>query len=187
MLCRQEDHHRPADRRLLHHHRCGRRQHQDCAAPISFAVPTTSPGMRLDQAIADFNELTRSTLEHAGFVNRGEPAPQGRTRPCHRRSRPRHRYQANQCVRWSNRGITESDKGDPDRAIADYNQAIRLNSRDAWYFNNRGNSYGDKRRFRACIGRLQSGDRAQSEIRPRLLQPQQSLARQGQPTPLFDD
>ena len=44
---------------------------------------------------------------------------------------------------WFNRGITYSDKGDPEHAIADYNQAIRLNSRDAWYYNNRGNSYGD--------------------------------------------
>ena len=135
----------------------------------------------IDQAIADFNELIKiDPGSSAAFVNRGEAwrrkgeldlaiADLDRAIAIKRTS----------ASAWFNRGITYSDKGDPDRAIADYNQAIRLNSRDAWYFNNRGNAYNDKRRFRACIGRLQSGDRAQPEIRTRLLQPQQSLAKTG--------
>jgi tetratricopeptide (TPR) repeat protein len=45
---------------------------------------------------------------------------------------------------YSNRGIKYKRKGDIDRAIADYDQAIRLNRRFAAAFYNRGNSYAFK-------------------------------------------
>lgn len=45
---------------------------------------------------------------------------------------------------YNNRGNAYRDKGAPDRAIADYNEAIRLDPRDALAYNNRGNAYGDK-------------------------------------------
>ena len=48
-------------------------------------------------------------------------------------------------------------KQDYDRAIADYNEAIRLNPKDAIYYANRGNSYArkqdDDRAMAVCTGR----------------------------------
>ena len=44
-------------------------------------------------------------------------------------SQPRHAY---------------GDKGENDRAIADYNEAIRLDPKYAAAYNNRGNAYRDK-------------------------------------------
>ena len=43
-----------------------------------------------------------------------------------------------------NRGIAWRRKGDLDRAIADYDQAIKLNPRFSVAFNNRGNAFDDK-------------------------------------------
>jgi lipoprotein NlpI len=43
-----------------------------------------------------------------------------------------------------NRGIAYFDKGDHDRAIQDYTQALRLNPNFAAAFNNRGNAYAAK-------------------------------------------
>ena len=45
---------------------------------------------------------------------------------------------------FHNRANAYSDKGDKDRAIADYNEAIRLDPKDARAFNNRGTAYSDK-------------------------------------------
>ena len=45
---------------------------------------------------------------------------------------------------YNNRGIAYRKKGNPDRAIADYNKAIELNPNDAEAYNNRGNAYADK-------------------------------------------
>ena len=42
------------------------------------------------------------------------------------------------------RGIVYADKGDRDRAIADYNEALRLNPKQAFAFYNRGLEYADK-------------------------------------------
>jgi Flp pilus assembly protein TadD len=44
---------------------------------------------------------------------------------------------------YNNRGIAYADKRDYDRAIADYNQAIRLNPNSSAY-NNRGAAYYNK-------------------------------------------
>lgn len=43
-----------------------------------------------------------------------------------------------------NRGLAYQDKGDNDRAIQDYDQAIRLNPSYADAFSNRGNTYAAK-------------------------------------------
>ena len=45
---------------------------------------------------------------------------------------------------YNNRGAGHSINGDHDAAIADYNQAIRLNGRDFMYFRNRGDSWQSK-------------------------------------------
>ena len=47
----------------------------------------------------------------------------------------------NLAVAFTNRGLAYNKKGQWDRAIADYSEAIRLKSDDARIFNNRGNAY----------------------------------------------
>src|SRR4029077_11704670 len=45
---------------------------------------------------------------------------------------------------YCNRGNAHHDKGDTDRAITDYNEAIRLDPKFAFAYNNRGSAYHDK-------------------------------------------
>jgi tetratricopeptide (TPR) repeat protein len=45
---------------------------------------------------------------------------------------------------YHNRGQAYFFKGDNDRAIADYNQAVRLNPKDSVAYANRGNAYSNK-------------------------------------------
>src|SRR5215475_13707538 len=45
---------------------------------------------------------------------------------------------------YTNRGIAYRAKGEPDRAIADYDKAIWLNPKFADAYNGRGNAYDDK-------------------------------------------
>ena len=47
----------------------------------------------------------------------------------------------NLAVAFTNRGLAYKRKGQWDRAIADYSEAIRLKSDDAQVFNNRGNAF----------------------------------------------
>lgn len=48
---------------------------------------------------------------------------------------------SNLAVAFNNRGLAYKNKGQWDRAIADYSESIRLNPDDAQVFNNRGNAY----------------------------------------------
>ena len=50
----------------------------------------------------------------------------------------------NLAVAFTNRGISYKRKGQWDRAIADFSEAISLKSDDAHVFNNRGNAYYSK-------------------------------------------
>ena len=63
------------------------------------------------------------------------------------------------------------DKGDFDRAVADYNEAIRLDPKYALAYYNRGNAYYRQGRPRPRHRRLQRGDPTRPEIRLRLQQP----------------
>ena len=51
----------------------------------------------------------------------------------------------------TNRGVEWHNKGENDRAIADYDQAIRLDPKDAGSFNNRGYAYFSKREYDRAI------------------------------------
>src|SRR5438477_10043037 len=50
----------------------------------------------------------------------------------------------NRRLAYDNRGIAWHFKGDNDRAIADYTEAIRLNPKDALAYDNRGTAWRDK-------------------------------------------
>lgn len=52
---------------------------------------------------------------------------------------------------FNNRGSAYKDRGDYDRAIADFNQAIRLDPKDATAFSNRGMAYGRKGQYDRAI------------------------------------
>ena len=53
---------------------------------------------------------------------------------------------------YYNRGLAHYAKGEFDRAIADYNEAIRLNPRYATAFNNRGLAWSSKKNYDNAIG-----------------------------------
>lgn len=55
--------------------------------------------------------------------------------------------QASLAVTYMNRGVEWRHKGEDDRAMADYNQAIQLNPNDAMTYNDRGNVWVDKGDF----------------------------------------
>ena len=52
---------------------------------------------------------------------------------------------------YNNRGIAYSNKGQYDRAIQDYDQALRLNPSDADAYHNRGNAYANKGQYDRAI------------------------------------
>ena len=106
-----------------------------------------------DKAIADYNEAIRldPKMRHA-FNNRGhrlvrqEGVRQGdrrlqRGHPARSRSTP---------SAYNNRGRL-GDKKEYDKAIADYNEAIRLDPKYAGAFNNRGNAWYDKKEYDKAI------------------------------------
>ncbi len=49
------------------------------------------------------------------------------------------------------RGLSWAEKKEYDRAIADYNEAIRLNPQDAGFFNSRGDAWLDKKDYDRAI------------------------------------
>jgi tetratricopeptide (TPR) repeat protein len=59
--------------------------------------------------------------------------------------------QSNLAVSFVDRGIAYKDKGEIDRAIHDYDEAIRLKPDDATAFHNRGNAYKAKREVDRAI------------------------------------
>ncbi|MFH1189116.1 MAG: tetratricopeptide repeat protein [Candidatus Omnitrophota bacterium] len=52
---------------------------------------------------------------------------------------------------YNNRGVAYEERGDIDRAIADYDRAIELSPNYADAYNNRGNAYGEKGDFGRAI------------------------------------
>jgi lipoprotein NlpI len=50
----------------------------------------------------------------------------------------------NQAINYGNRGKAYEDKGEDDRAIADYNTAIGINPKNPTFYNNRGIAYRHK-------------------------------------------
>ena len=63
---------------------------------------------------------------------------------------------------FNNRGVAYRLKGDHERAIADYGQAIKLNAKFAAAYNNRGVAYDAQRRLRPRHCGLRAGAEAQA-------------------------
>ena len=121
-----------------------------------------------DRAIADFNEAIRldPKLRHRLQQPRRRVPQQGRLRPRHRRLQRGDPARSEQRHPPTTIAATPMHaKGDYDRAIADYNEAIRLNPKYALAYTNRGNAWRQQGRLRPRHRRLQRGDPAQSEIR----------------------
>jgi tetratricopeptide (TPR) repeat protein len=58
---------------------------------------------------------------------------------------------SNLAIAFTNRGNAYNYKGEYDRAIQDFDQAIRLHPNDAYAFNGRGNAYNDKGDYDTAI------------------------------------
>ena len=61
------------------------------------------------------------------------------------------------------RGTVYAAKGEYDRAITDYDQAIHINPDDQYVFISRGDAYGAIRELRSCHCRLQLRDPDRSD------------------------
>ena len=70
----------------------------------------------------------------------------------------------NLAVAFTNRGLAYKRKGQWDRAIADYSEAIRLKSDDAQVFNNRGNAYYYKGQLDRAIKDYDDAIRLQPDL-----------------------
>jgi tetratricopeptide (TPR) repeat protein len=57
----------------------------------------------------------------------------------------------NLSVAYNDRGLAFRRRGDPDRSIADFGEAMRLRPKDATHFYNRGLAYGDKKELDRAI------------------------------------
>ncbi|MBD2542408.1 MULTISPECIES: serine protease [Planktothricoides] len=94
---------------------------------------------KLDRAIADFNEAIRINSEYAeAYNNRGLAYYRQGKLPEYASA-------------YYNRGLAYSDQGKLDQAIADYNQAIRINPELALAYNNRGLAYSDQGKLDQAI------------------------------------
>ena len=69
----------------------------------------------------------------------------------------------NLAIAYFNRGIAYQNKGDHAKAIAEFNQSIKLNASDPAAYRNRGYSYCADRRVRPRHRRLQSDHQAQAD------------------------
>ena len=65
----------------------------------------------------------------------------------------------NLAIAYNNRGGAWSEKGDHDKAIADFTQAIELNPLYADAYRNRGNAWNDKGELRQSHRELRQGDK----------------------------
>ena len=105
----------------------------------------------------------------------GDGVPQPRRRRSASRARPtapsptsirRSKLDPKDARAFNNRGFAWRNKGDADRAVQDFEQAIKLDASYALALYNRGNAFYEKKELRPRDRRLRSGDQAQPELLP---------------------
>ena len=120
-----------------------------------------------DKAIADYTEAIRLDPKYA--MRSTTAASPGTTRTnSTRRSRTTTRRSGSTrrfADAFNNRGNAWSDKNEYDKAIADYNEAIRLDPKFAFGFYNRGNAWNDKGELDKAIADYTEAIRLDPEIR----------------------
>ena len=84
-----------------------------------------------------------------------------------RRCRSKRRHDEEKAEIYIDRGIAYENKGEYDKAIADYTEAIRLDPKDAKAYCSRGWAYG-KRRIRQGHCRLHGGHPAEPKMPRRI-------------------
>ena len=99
-----------------------------------------------DKAIADFTQVVRLEPDFAGSVQGPRPrlSPQGRARSGDRRLRSDHPAGAERDLGYFGRGSIHQERGELDRAIADFDDVIRLDPKHAFAFEQRGRAYEHK-------------------------------------------
>ena len=123
-----------------------------------------------------FDEAVR--LEWPKAITTGpRPTEQGRPRQGHRRLHRGHRLDPTPLRRYNNRASAYQAKGDHDKAIADYTEAIRLEPENAEAFRTAASPTRKQGRLRQGHRRLHRGHPAQPEVRRGLLQPGRRLWR----------
>ena len=138
----------------------GRPQH----TTIGMIVVTAAIGLSLP-AVAQ----TSSELDWCS--GKGNPSSERVIRGCTAVIQSSRQTTRNCSTAYNNRGAGYHEQGDNDRAIADYNEAIRLDPKDALAYDNRGNASAAQGRLRPRHRRLQRGDPARSQGRVGLQQP----------------
>ena len=111
------------------------------------------------------------------------PPPTPRSRPARASSRPaRPRAPTSPSPTTTARSRT-ARRTTTRRALADYNESIRINPKYAKAFNNRGNIWKDKGDLDRAIADYNEAIKLDREIRARLRQSRRRLGRQGRPQP----
>ena len=131
-----------------------------------------------DRAIADYNKAIRLDPKYAmAYNNRGNAYyAKKRLRPRHRRlqQRPSTRSEVRVGLQQPRQRLRRA-KGDHDRAIADYDEAIRLDPKLRHRLQQPRHRLPRQGRLRPRHRRLQRGDQTRSEVRQGLQQPRQRL------------
>ena len=149
------------------------------ASPIATSTTSTAPSRISTQAI----KLNPNYA--VAYYNRGNALRvQARLRPRHRRFRPGDQAQARLSrLAYYDRALSYGAKGDTDRAIADFNEAIKLDPpRRAGLLQPR-HRLPAQGRHRPRHRRLRRGGQARRQVRARLLSARQRLLREARLRP----
>ncbi len=104
---------------------------------LSLASPVGAQDLRQQWAWC-LNKDNAFTADQSMAAARPSSRPSGRCRPT-------------MAIAFRSRGNAYADKGQPDRAIEDYDQALRLNPNYAAAYHNRGSVYLDRAQYDRAI------------------------------------